>query len=97
MARRKLPDEVYTHFLGEPHPERDDSGTIAGQTTHEQHTTAGQKGDVSGTTEAMERYDVRFSAQDWEELGQVAKQEGSSRSVVLRRLVREFLQSRRRR
>ena len=54
-------------------------GTDDTQTTHER------------STNTLKRYDVRFDPEDWERLGTVARDRGTSISALLRMIVRKWM------
>lgn len=81
MAKRKLPEETFTSFLGDVQP------------TDKRQTTEVQPADERQTSGVLTRYNVRLQESDWKRLQRAAAAEGTSASAIIRRLVKEYLRS----
>ena len=89
MGKESATEIAVRKLIGDTHK----SSTDKGQTQYEGSTDAVPATHKS-STEKMQRYDVRFTPTDWAELERLANTEGSSRGVIIRRAVRQYLRGR---
>ena len=89
MGKKEATADAVRALIGDTHK----SSTDAVQAQYNGSTDAVPTTHKS-STEKMQRYDVRFTPTDWAELERLANTEGSSRGVIIRRAVRQYLRGR---